>query len=44
MHNFWAAEDPQTRQVEMAQFMKNLALAGAAIIVFVLHQAPGLGG
>jgi len=44
MHDFWAAEDAQVRQTEMAQFMKNVALAGAALVFFVLHQAPRLGG
>lgn len=43
MHDFWAAEDLQTRQSEMAQFMKNMALAGAALVFFVLLQSPSLG-
>lgn len=31
MHNFWAVEDPMQRQAEQVNFMKNLALAGAAL-------------
>lgn len=31
MHNFWAVEDPMQRQGEQVNFMKNLALAGAAL-------------
>lgn len=36
-HNFWAVTDPQAKQAEQAQFMKNIALAGAALLVFVLY-------
>lgn len=39
MHDFWAVEDPQQADVEMQQFMKNLALAGAAVVFYVLAQA-----
>ena len=31
MHDFWKAEDPQRRQVEMINFSKNMALLGAAL-------------
>ena len=31
MHAFWKETDPMMRQMEMAQFMKNIALAGAAL-------------
>lgn len=31
MHGFWEVEDPQARMLEMNQFMKNLALLGAAL-------------
>jgi uncharacterized membrane protein YphA (DoxX/SURF4 family) len=30
MHNFWTVEDPQFRAAEQINFLKNLALAGAA--------------
>ncbi len=42
MHNFWAIEDPMESQNQMAHFMKNLALAGAAICFYALHMAPDL--
>jgi len=31
MHDFWRNEDPQERQTNMIMFLKNLALAGAAL-------------
>jgi putative oxidoreductase len=31
MHDFWKAQDPQQRQNEMIQFMKNMALLGAVL-------------
>lgn len=31
MHNFWTIGDPMQRQGEQVNFMKNLALAGAAL-------------
>ena len=33
MHNFWAA-DEQTKPMEMISFMKNVSMAGAALILF----------
>ena len=32
MHAFWKEENPQQRQGEMVNFMKNVALAGAAML------------
>ena len=41
MHRFWEEDDVQTRQIEMAQFMKNISIAGAALIlVAVSERAP----
>jgi putative oxidoreductase len=41
MHRFWEEDDVQTRQVEMAQFMKNVSIVGAALIlVAVSEHAP----
>jgi putative oxidoreductase len=41
MHRFWAEPDAQTRQVEMAQFFKNVAIAGGALILLaVSEEAP----
>lgn len=39
MHNFWAVEDPMQRQAEQVNFMKNLALAGAALAL--MYGASG---
>ncbi len=36
MHNFWTIQEPQAKQGEMINFFKNLSLAGAALIIFVL--------
>ena len=35
IHHFWTDEEP-TRTVEMAMFMKNLAIAGAGLIIFAM--------
>ena len=44
IHDFWAVDDPQQAQVEMQQFMKNLAMAGAAVVFYVTVQAAQQGG
>ena len=36
MHNFWTIQDEQAKQSETINFFKNLALAGAALIIFVM--------
>lgn len=36
MHAFWKESDPQARQLEMIQFQKDMALAGAALLIFAL--------
>lgn len=38
MHRFWEQRDPATRQTEMIQFMKNMALAGAALSLMQLGE------
>ncbi|HEV2388040.1 MAG TPA: DoxX family membrane protein [Candidatus Acidoferrales bacterium] len=35
MHRFWAERDPQWRTMEMVNFMKNVALLGAALMMIV---------
>ena len=35
-HNFWKETDPTAKQNEMLAFKKDLALAGAALIIFAL--------
>lgn len=34
MHNFWTLDDPQARQNDQIHFMKDLALAGAAFLIW----------
>jgi len=36
MHNFWTIEDPQQRQSEMINFMKNMALLGSALMYLAI--------
>ena len=36
MHRFWPEKDPMTRQLEMTQFMKDIALTGASLILLFL--------
>lgn len=33
MHDFWSVEDPEDRQAEMTNFLKNAALFGAALLI-----------
>ncbi|MFD2796539.1 DoxX family protein [Promicromonospora vindobonensis] len=43
MHGFWRETDPTAKQMEMIQFNKDMALAGAALAFFwVFSQEPGL--
>ncbi|GAA4441934.1 DoxX family protein [Phytohabitans houttuyneae] len=41
MHPFWKESDPQGRQVEMIQFQKDIALGGAALMLFALFSFAG---
>lgn len=41
MHRFWGLEDPGLASVQMAHFMKNLALAGAALLITRFGGGPG---
>lgn len=36
MHAFWKETDPQAKQMDMINFMKNMALAGAALAMLSL--------
>jgi uncharacterized membrane protein YphA (DoxX/SURF4 family) len=38
MHDFWTQTDPQTRQAEMAQFYKNISIAGGALILIAVSE------
>ena len=43
IHHFWGETDPMAKQMEMVQFNKDMALAGAAVAFFwVFSQEPGL--
>ncbi|MGH3678846.1 MAG: DoxX family membrane protein [Natronosporangium sp.] len=41
MHGFWRESDPQARQAEMIQFMKDLSLGGAALMLLGLFATAG---
>ena len=44
MHNFWTEPDPQARQADMVHFNKDIALAGAALMLFAFFaHTPELG-
>jgi putative oxidoreductase len=38
MHAFWNETDEQMKAIQMAMFQKNVALIGAALIVFYLYN------
>lgn len=38
IHNFWTVEDAQTRQMEIIQFTKDLALAGSLLMLVAIDQ------
>lgn len=41
MHGFWAETEPASRANEQTQFLKDLALAGAALVMFGLFIQLG---
>ena len=41
VHRFWNDDDPMVRQMEMTQFMKNLAIAGGCLLAFAYFQTAG---
>ena len=38
MHNFCTVKDPMMKQNDMIMFMKNMALTGAAILIWYLYK------
>jgi putative oxidoreductase len=40
MHRFWGLSDPQMAQLQLAMFMKNVALLGAALIIARVGSGP----
>lgn len=41
MHPFWKETDPMAKQNEMVSFNKDVALAGAALLLFALYAGYG---
>jgi putative oxidoreductase len=41
IHNFWRETDPQARYMEIVQFSKDTALAGASLMLFGLFATLG---
>ena len=39
-HDFWTLSDPQARQEQMIQFMKNLGLIGAMLLIVANGTGP----
>jgi putative oxidoreductase len=42
-HAFWKESDPQAGATEQANFMKNIALVGASIVLFALFAGDAAG-
>ena len=40
MHRFWGLSDPQFAMIQLAMFMKNVALLGAALLITVVGSGP----
>jgi len=40
MHNFWTVTDPMMRGMQMAQFMKNGSMLGAALMISYFGAGP----
>ncbi len=40
MHRFWDVADPQVAQMQMAHFMKNIAMTGGALILAYFGAGP----
>jgi putative oxidoreductase len=38
MHAYWKVDDPQMQQIQAAMFYKNVALLGAALIIFYIYN------
>lgn len=41
MHAFWKETDAMAKQAEQANFMKNVSLAGAALLILALYSQLG---
>lgn len=43
MHDFWAQTDAQQKHSEMAQFLKDFSMSGAALVLFVVIGSADAG-
>jgi putative oxidoreductase len=44
MHNFWTVSDPQMKQADMINFLKNMALLGAQLMLLAVPQPWSFSG
>jgi putative oxidoreductase len=40
MHNFWAVKDPMAQGIQMAMFLKNISMLGAALFFTQVGTGP----
>jgi putative oxidoreductase len=40
MHNFWAAPDKMTAQMQMVMFIKNISILGGALMIAYFGTGP----
>ncbi|TWF39742.1 putative oxidoreductase [Chitinophaga polysaccharea] len=40
LHNFWSVTDPMQKQMQMAMFMKNVAILGGALLLAYFGPGP----
>lgn len=40
LHNFWSVKDPMQSQMQMAMFMKNVAILGGALLLAYFGAGP----
>jgi putative oxidoreductase len=40
MHKFWAVADPMMQQIQIAMFMKNIAILGGALLISQFGAGP----
>jgi len=38
IHNYWAVQDPQAKQIEQVNFMKNMALLGLLLMTLMIPR------
>lgn len=40
MHRFWDTTDPNMAQIQLALFMKNISMLGAALLIIYFGSGP----